>query len=50
MILVRVDRKVIDSNRVIESNRWQSNSNRFENLKCNRLIVIVRDCNVIVIG
>ena len=23
------------SNRVIESNRWQSNSNRFENLKYN---------------
>ena len=27
--------KVIESNRVIGSNRWQCNSNRFENLKCN---------------
>ena len=32
---VRADRKVIESIRVIESNRWQCNSNRLENLKCN---------------
>ena len=37
MFHVRVDRKIIESNGVIESNRWQynSNSNRFENMKSN---------------